>query len=385
MIYTISRPPSDDHTYKMFQQWVKKVPIKHQAFYMWSSPPRTVLKFLDNIKIDKPLVIIGIKDLLDGASEFNYWQQSQQVIPEKISSTVKKHPRTQFILFTSLENLHLELDESNLHVIPWGGDLVNQESAYRNLLPVLDKNFNSDRTFISLNRTRRDHRIVALSYLLSQGYDKFGHITYLSNKSNLKKIPLTFLDRIGWEFDQPRHDDIRSKMINGYNLLMRLNVDDQDEYEIYNYYGLMANDNATNFNSRLRSKYQNSFVEIVSESSFCAPGFGITEKTANSFFAYNFPIFLGGNGLVQHLRDIGLDLFDGIIDHSYDTISNPFDRIVTALDDNQRLLTDTTYVKQIWSQCQPRFELNYKKIRTVYDWYDARAERMIDEVIQKIS
>lgn len=385
MIYTISRPPTDDHTYKMFQQWIKKVPIKYQAFYMWSNPPQILLKFLDNIKIDKPLVIIGIKDLLDGWSEFNYWQQSQQVIPEKISSIVKKHPRTQFILFTSLENLHLELSESNLHIIPWGGDLVNQEFAYRNLLPVLDKNFNSDRTFISLNRNRRDHRIVALSYLLSQGYDKSGYITYLSNKLKLEKKPLMFLDRICWEFDQPRHDDIRSKMINGYDLLMRLNVDEQDEFEIYNYPGSRINDNATNFDLQLRSKYQNSFVEIISESSFCAPSFGITEKTANSFFAYNFPIFLGGSGLAQHLRDIGLDLFDDIIDHRYDKISNPFDRIVAALDKNRRLLTDTTYVKQIWSQCQHRFESNYEKIRTVYDWYDARAERMIDEVIQKIS
>jgi hypothetical protein len=384
MIYTVSRPPTDDHTYEMFQQWVKKIPGEHQAFYMWSNPPQKVLKFLDNIKIDKPLVIIGIKDLLDGWNEFNYWQQSQQLIPEKISNTVKKYPNTQFILFTSLENLHLELSESNLHIIPWGGDLVNQESSYRNLLPVLDKNFNSGRTFISLNRNRRDHRIVTLSYLLSQGYDKFGHITYLSNKIALTHEPSTFLDRISWEFDELKHDVIRSKMIGGYDLLMSLNVDNQDEFEIYNHYGLRSNDNATNFNLRLRSEYQKSFVEIVSESSFCAPSFNVTEKTANSFFACNFPIFLGGSGLVQHLRDIGLDLFDDLIDHSYDTITNPFDRIVAALDNNQRLLTDAPYVKQIWTQCLPRFESNYEKIRTVYDWYDARTERTINEVIQKI-
>jgi Txe/YoeB family toxin of Txe-Axe toxin-antitoxin module len=384
MIYTVSRPPTDDHTYEMFQQWVKKISGEHQAFYMWSNPPQKVLKFLDNIKIDKPLVIIGIKDLLDGWNEFNYWQQSQQLIPEKISNTVKKYPNTQFILFTSLENLHLELRESNLHIIPWGGDLVNQESSYRNLLPVLDKNFNSDRTFISLNRNRRDHRIVALSYLLSQGYNKFGHITYLSNKIALNHEPSTFLDRISWEFDELKHDVIRSKMIDGYDLLMSLNVDNQDEFEIYNHYGLRSNDNVTNFNLRLRSEYQKSFVEIVSESSFCAPSFNVTEKTANSFFACNFPIFLGGSGLVQHLRDIGLDLFDDLIDHSYDTITNPFDRIVAALDNNQRLLTDAPYVKQIWAQCRPRFESNYEKIRTVYDWYDARTERTIDEVIQKI-
>jgi hypothetical protein len=384
MIYTISKPPNDDHTYRLFLQWVKKIPGEHQAFYMWGSPPWQVLKFLDSVIIDKPLVIIGIKDLLDGWNEFNYWNQSCQTIPKKISNTVKKHPTTQFILFTSLENLHLELNESNLHIISWGGDLVNQEFSYRKLLPVLDKNLNSDRTFISLNRNRRDHRIVTLSYLLSQGYNKFGYITYLSNKLDLKNEPSTFLDRICWEFDEPRHDDLRSKMINGYDLLMSLNVDDQDEFEIYNHYGLSANDNATNFNLRLRSKYQNSFVEIVSESSFCAPGFNITEKTANSFFACNFPILLGGSGLVQHLRDIGLDLFDDLIDHSYDTITNPFDRIVAALDNNQRLLTDTVYVKQIWTQCRSRFESNYEKIRTVYDWYDARAERMLNKVIQTI-
>jgi hypothetical protein len=127
MIYTLSKPYNDDHTHKMFLQWVKKIPNEYQAFYMWSNPPWTVLTFFDNVKIDKPLVIIGIKDLLDG-------RQGSWTIPGKISHTVKNHPNTQFILFTSLENLHLELIESNLHIISWGGDLVNQKSAYRKIL-----------------------------------------------------------------------------------------------------------------------------------------------------------------------------------------------------------------------------------------------------------
>lgn len=384
MLYTITRPPTDDHTFYMFEKLILALPSDTQIFYMWSNPPDKVIKFLDNVELTSDIVVIAIKDLLDGWLEFNYWHESQQIIPQRIANLVRRHSSKKFILFTSLEHLDLELQESNLHIIPWGGDLVNQEKSYRVLEPVMDKNFDSDKTFICLNRNRRDHRIVALSYLLGTGLDQYGYISYLSNKHKDFQIqPADFLDRIGWEFDE-RHAQAREAMLKGYQQLLDLPQPDSEEYEIYQYYQRRTNDNSTNFDVHLRPRYQNSFVEIVSESSFCAPSFNVTEKTANAFFACNFPILLGGVGIVQHMRDIGLDVFDDVVDHSYDRIANPFDRIISAIDNNQRILSDTGYVKQCWKQCRSRFESNYEIIRTVYDWYDARTHSKFAEVIQKI-
>lgn len=385
MLYTISIPPTDDHTFPMFQELIKSVTLDFEAYYIWSCPPSKVLHFLDHIKFSKPVVILGIKDLLDGWQEFNYWQDRQQLITQKINNVVRQNPQITFILFTSLENLNLEISEPNLTVIPWGGDIVNQKQRYRSLEPVLNKNFDSTSSFISLNRNSRDHRIVAISYLFGKKLQNHGYITYLANKMpNRKPEPRELLDRICWQFDMDRHSRVRDTIITGYKLFLDFPLNNNDDFEIYQHYGKSQNDNAANFDVRLRAKYQNSFVEIVSESSFCSPSFNITEKTANCFFGCNFPILLGGSGLVQHLRDLEIDVFDDVIDHSYDKLSNPFDRIITAIDCNEHMLKDAKYSQQQWRQCQNRFESNINKIKNIYDWYDARTRRMFNEVIQKI-
>lgn len=352
---------------------------------MWSCPPARVLHFLDHIKFSKPVVVLGIKDLLDGWKEFNYWQESQQPLTQKINDVVRQNPQITFVLFTSLENLNLEISEPNLTVIPWGGDIVNQKQRYQVLEPVLNKNFDSKTSYISLNRNSRDHRIITVSYLFGSELQDSGYITYLANKlPAATPEPTEFLDRVCWEFDMARHSHARDKLITGYNLFLNSPLNNSDDFEIYQHYGKTQNDNARNFDVQLRSKYQNSFVEIVSESSFCAPSFNITEKTANCFFGCNFPIMLGGAGIVQHLRDLGLDVFDDVIDHSYDKMSNPFDRIFAAIDNNKSILRDPSYAKQQWQHHQSRFESNVTKIKNIYNWYSARTQSMFKEVIQKI-
>jgi len=93
---------------------------------------------------------------------------------------------------------------------------------------------------------------------------------------------------------------------------------------------------------------------------------------------------LGGQGIVQHMRDLGLDLFDDVVDHGYDNMSNPFDRIVNAFDKNYQLLSNAAYAKQQWQRCQPRFEANVEKIRQIYNWYEDRMNQQFLQIAQKI-
>lgn len=386
MIYVISKPPNDDHTFPEFKKLMESTALEADIFYMWSGVPANggsstaVSQFFNNPTFAKDTVVLAIKDMLDDWREFNFWEDTQQAIPAKISKIAKQHPNTNFILFTSLENLSLELCEPNIYIVPWGGDIVNQKNLYLKLDPVIDKNFDSDRTFISLNRHPRDHRIVALSYLFGRELDQYGAVTFLGNKLLQSD---EFLDRLSWCFDQPRHDAARETMIKGYRKLLHYRPEHSDAFEIYSV-SAFQNDNFKNFNHSLRSKYRNSFVEIVSESSFCAPGFHVTEKTANAFYGCNFPIVLGGVGIVQHLRDLGLDVYDDVVDHSYDAVANPFDRILQAIDGNMRLLTDTAYVKQVWQQNRSRFESNVTQMRTIHNWYNNRMTQQWQAVVQKI-
>jgi len=371
MTYIISRPPTDDFTYPWFKDIVDKINGDVESYYMWSTHSLIMDRFFQNVNCQAPLVIIGVKDLLDIWSTFNWWKDTQQSGTVSIEGFAKRHPDTKIILFTSVENLDIELQQPNLHIIPWGGDWVNQQAGYSVLTPVLDKNFNSDRTFICLNRHVRPHRLIALSYLFGAGYADHGVISYLKNPSG---NPNVLLDHVSWEFG-PTHTDIRNKILTGFELMRTQSDFEDDVYEIYNHYGRKQNDNIGNFENRLRAMYQNSFVEIVTESSFVEPTVMITEKTAHSFYGCNFPIILGGCGIVAHLREVGLDVFDDIVNHNYDTIANPFDRIVAAIDSNHRLLTDPNYAKQAWKQCRLRFENNVNVISTIHDWYKNRAQK----------
>jgi hypothetical protein len=372
-MHLISRPIYDDTTLSLFQNLVED----QESYYLWSYPPDNMNQFLQNTNCKSPNIFLGIKDLLDSWIEFDWWNDRQQAGSIRIQEFARRHPDQQIVLFTSLERLEREITEPNLHIIPWGGDWLNQRTEYTKLRPVLEKNFSSDRTYINLNRNVRSHRVVILSYLLGQGYDTTGVLTYLKNPY---KMPDTFLKSIGWQFDIPRHDMIRESILNGFNRLSITN----DDYEIYKNYGQGHTDNAGNFENKLRSMYQNSFVEIVSETTFIEPSFILSEKTAHAFYGCNFPIILNGCGCVEHLRDIGLDVFDDIVDHSYDLVENPFDRIVTAIESNRRLLMDTEYVKQAWKTNRSRFERNIEVMKNMYSWYENRTRQQFVKTLELI-
>ena len=167
----------DDCSLPLFQELIGD----QEGYYIWSCPPIAMDRFLQSTTCHAPVIFLGIKDQLSAWNDFNWWQDRQQDGTCSIQGFARRHPDSNIILFTSVENLELELNEPNLHIIPWGGDWVNQKTEYSRMVPVLDKNFNSSRTYISLNRNVRSHRLVALSYLFGKNYDHAGVITYLKN------------------------------------------------------------------------------------------------------------------------------------------------------------------------------------------------------------
>jgi hypothetical protein len=325
-----------------------------------------------------PNVVIGIKDLLDMWEDANYWRGETQKGIAMLGDIARKYPSTNFIVLTSLENIKAErVLAKNITFIPWGGDCVNQHEKYVKHVgqhPVLDKDFASQRHVISLNRNLREHRIVYICYLFGENLDSNVELSCLGLSNVVaSEEPQNLLDRIPWEFDSSvEHARIRESLNVGYSKYLyneNLVVDD------YSIYTLAApNDNLSNFNNSLRYKYQYSFVEIVTESSFSTPSYMITEKTIHAFYGCNFPIILGGRGIIEHLRQLGFDMFDDIVDHGYDSIRNPLNRIIKAIDGNRRLITDADYAKDMWAKNKDRFAKNVEVANKITDYYADRAK-----------
>lgn len=74
------------------------------------------------------------------------------------------------------------------------------------------------------------------------------------------------------------------------------------------------------------SWFESCFNVICETSSQTDPGIWtdifITEKTFKCFAMYQIPVWFAVPGLVNKVRALGLDLFDDIVDHSYDQIQD---------------------------------------------------------------
>jgi hypothetical protein len=69
---------------------------------------------------------------------------------------------------------------------------------------------------------------------------------------------------------------------------------------------------------------RSSYINIVSESScdYFKDTFFITEKSIKPFVLQQIPLFLGPKNIVSHYRNYGFDVFDDLINHSYDEIDD---------------------------------------------------------------
>lgn len=90
------------------------------------------------------------------------------------------------------------------------------------------------------------------------------------------------------------------------------------KFDYSNYFGC---DNYPNF-LELGYVYGSAAVNIVTETEYFGITGIVTEKTLLAFAAEQIPIVIGHPGIVQHCRSMGFDMFDDVVDNSYDNISN---------------------------------------------------------------
>lgn len=377
----LGRPPGDKFTFRLFFQLKKQIPVAHSSLYLWSTKidignKNTIynldynkhsgyLELVNRIEILKSIkentVLIGIKDHLT-SFHFNPFQQTKPDIVEYLDNMFEFYKDKNIFLCTSLENLDLYINRPNVKIIPWGGDITNHQDEYLKLSPCLEKNLSSKKTFLSLNRNKRYHRYFLLSLIFGLNIEDNGILSCHFEDFDYNSDWIYTKDQLS----------IKQLSIKGTKLVELYDNYIQDNREIYEN---SDNNNPNNFTNKLLNYYKNTFVEIISETSCTEKCFNLTEKTLNSIYGCSFPILISSKGTVNFLREIGFDVFDDIVDHSYDNIDNVIDRIHTAITANFELLNNNERTKSLWSNSKDRFIKNIEIARNhMYNYYELRAQ-----------
>jgi hypothetical protein len=171
--------------------------------------------------------------------------------------------------------------------------------------------------FVSLARIAKHHRIAATIEILDRGLEPYGNISlgsgyyhnpsendllnYLVPERYANKFPMYIDDIIAADKEMQQYESRDDKIITALvNFVM-----------------------------------ETGFERSISLHTWNVPFF--TEKSIKPFAWGQIPIFVSHANSLQKIRDFGFDLFDDIIDHSYDTELDPIIRIKLCVDQLEKI------------------------------------------------
>lgn len=109
--------------------------------------------------------------------------------------------------------------------------------------------------------------------------------------------------------------------------------------------------------------FENSYFNIVTESVYKSKfnNIHITEKSLRPFYFYQFPIFVSTPHHIKYLKkDYDFDLFEDIIDHSYDDEIDDKKRMEMIVKEIKRINENKDFFIQFYKKNKNRFEHNRK-------------------------
>ena len=208
--------------------------------------------------------------------------------------------------------------------------------GYNQRLNIDWENLIPTKSFISLNRRASEGRCRLAKKIL----DNFDHKTFLLSCGSQPDPYLQFRNKL-------------KDIMHPYKLPILLDgeIDGMDEQHNHN-----------------NVDWFTCFINVVTESSSQTDKESwheifITEKSLKAFLYRQLPIFWAVPGTVQLLRDMGFDLYDDVIDHSYDTIQDSDIRLDTVINEIKRMTTKYNLDqmhdlrKQLWLRINKNVDL----------------------------
>ena len=114
--------------------------------------------------------------------------------------------------------------------------------------------------------------------------------------------------------------------------------------------------------------YEPSYVSLITEPAWQHRAVTITEKTMFAFEAGTIPIWIGGVGTAWAMKNLGFDVFEDLVNHSYQHLNTNELRMSKAIELNHKLLTDVEMLHDYFEKNQDRFEKNRDHLRS-NNWF----------------
>jgi hypothetical protein len=109
----------------------------------------------------------------------------------------------------------------------------------------------------------------------------------------------------------------------------------------------------------------------------------ISEKTFKAFGLRQIPVWFAVPGLVTEVRKLGFDMFDDIVDHSYDSIDNEDQRFSSVFDQIQQLNRelDLNQCQQLRDNVQHRLNNNFNLLL----YYKSTVNQQLQNIIREFN
>mgnify|MGYP003657571433 FL=1 len=104
--------------------------------------------------------------------------------------------------------------------------------------------------------------------------------------------------------------------------------------------------------------FEPSCISIITEPVFFEKEALVTEKTIMAILGGTLPIWFGGWKCADSMRSLGFDVFDDIIDHSYEDLEDPIGRCYYAVERNLEVIRDFERTKKFINENQHRLQHN---------------------------
>jgi len=147
--------------------------------------------------------------------------------------------------------------------------------------------------------------------------------------------------------------------------------------KVNNYARINYGGNRWSWDNVLKPIFTNSAVALISETidshlhtlvsgQISTKGSVFTEKTLYSMLGLNFPIWVGGYGQADEWSRLGFDIFEDIVDHSYQHYDTVIERCFYAFYNNLHLLQNLDLAANLRNQNVSRLLSNREKILSLH-------------------